>query len=377
MRSSTSSSDLAAAVPDVKFGRMWLTTVVLAGLMLGGLEIAARRAGHRPNVTDSAALWAMHRRALDADDTSRTIAIIGNSRSQLGLVPGVIEQALPDAEVVHLSVNGTSCLPTLYDVAERSGFRGTLICDFVASLVEPRPPDRQAEWIEHYHRMARHGRWINMAVDQSVRSWLQGRLVIAGISPVKLCDSAIVHRALPRSRYLHMDESRYLRADYQAFGETWLIEHRARRVARSTAEHGAPPEELRRRWRSMLGNLRAAADRIEQRGGRVIFLRMPSSGRVWEHDQARYRRAEFFDELEAAGLTTVHFQDHPALARFECPDASHLNWNDAEAFTRSLVGLMVGGKMLAYTPADPNIDPPSPSPTFAVSAADAPLPGER
>jgi hypothetical protein len=110
------------------------------------MEFALRRAGHRPSVLDSKALWAMHRHRLAEPESSSYVAILGGSRSQVGLDPTVLKAALPVKSVAMLAVDGSSCLPVLDDIAYRSEFRGLVIVDFAANLSRPRPSELQGQW---------------------------------------------------------------------------------------------------------------------------------------------------------------------------------------------------------------------------------------
>ena len=52
-------------------------------------------------------------------------------------------------------------------------------------------------------------------------------------------------------------------------------------------------------------------------------------------------RALFWDRLAGATRAmTVHFEDYPQLARFGCPDGSHLGADDVPGFTRALVEVL-------------------------------------
>jgi hypothetical protein len=77
---------------------------------------------------------------------------------------------------------------------------------------------------------------------------------------------------------------------------------------------------------------------ILARGGRVILLRMPTSGLVLEAEQKRWPRALFWDRVAASTRArTVHFEDWPGLNGFTCPDGSHLDYRDRSAFTEAFV----------------------------------------
>jgi len=79
---------------------------------------------------------------------------------------------------------------------------------------------------------------------------------------------------------------------------------------------------------------------IEKRGGRVIFLRFPSSGRVRELENQFFPRPVFYDRLVAASGNHIHFEDHSELQGFLLPEWSHLTRADATEYTRRLMPLI-------------------------------------
>ncbi|WP_417851434.1 hypothetical protein [Thalassoglobus sp.] len=77
---------------------------------------------------------------------------------------------------------------------------------------------------------------------------------------------------------------------------------------------------------------------IASRGGRVVFVRFPTSGEHWVLDNSQYPKSEYWDRMAAfTSAETIHFTDVPALTQFELPDTSHLDYRDAPAFTNRLL----------------------------------------
>jgi hypothetical protein len=87
-----------------------------------------------------------------------------------------------------------------------------------------------------------------------------------------------------------------------------------------------------------LNDLETAVAAIQARGGRVIFLVMPTSGLVLAADSKRFPRAAYWDKLvSTTSAKTVHWQDHPELSGFTCPDGSHLDKRNISAFTNAFI----------------------------------------
>lgn len=99
---------------------------------------------------------------------------------------------------------------------------------------------------------------------------------------------------------------------------------------------GSPPA-TGRKLEEILERIDHAVSRIQQRGGRVIFVRFPVDGKVKQLEQKRCPRPEYWDVLVArTKAITIHFDDYPSLSNFHCPDGSHLDYRDAPRFTIAL-----------------------------------------
>jgi hypothetical protein len=103
-----------------------------------------------------------------------------------------------------------------------------------------------------------------------------------------------------------------------------------------------------------------AADiaKIRSRGGRVLFMRMPSDGEVWALEQKVFPREKYWERLlRETGAPGIHFQDYPVLARYHCPEWSHLTPADARTFTADFVRIAEQKTGWALTAARPTTHP--------------------
>ena len=90
-----------------------------------------------------------------------------------------------------------------------------------------------------------------------------------------------------------------------------------------------------------LRRTRESVEAIRGRGGQVVFLRFPSTGKLRELENQFSPRAGFWDRLiAAAGAPGIHFEDHATLRDFDCPEWSHLTDADATRFSRSLMPIL-------------------------------------
>ena len=99
----------------------------------------------------------------------------------------------------------------------------------------------------------------------------------------------------------------------------------------------AGPAELE----ALIKRYAAAARAIQRRGGRVVFLYLPVSGRLAVTEERDFPRMAYWDRLVAvAGVEAIHFKDVPELASFACPDGEHLDGIDAVKFTEALASVL-------------------------------------
>jgi hypothetical protein len=92
---------------------------------------------------------------------------------------------------------------------------------------------------------------------------------------------------------------------------------------------------------AILDQVKAAVHKIQARGGKVLFVRMPSDGDLWEFEQKAFPREKFWDRLlKHTGATGIHFADYPQLADIPCIEWSHLAPAEAKTFTREFIPLL-------------------------------------
>jgi hypothetical protein len=87
--------------------------------------------------------------------------------------------------------------------------------------------------------------------------------------------------------------------------------------------------------------------KFEARGGRVVFVRCPSSRGYRTGENMGIPRIEFYDDfLKQTNSVGYHFEDYEQLNQFHCPEESHLYTPDAKIFTTELVKIMLNDGVL-------------------------------
>jgi len=308
-------------------------------------EVYWRSQGYRPALIDDRDLWAIHRDRASGIDPQRHLTVIGASRIQLAFSVPAFEQAQPGWTATSLAINGHYPFAVLNDLANDPRFSGVVLCAVDARGLAHWYRDMSEPWVRHYHRdfgpQRRIERWLLSAVQQ--------RLVVSG------GEFNLVRRLLgwiegrqPVRHYTRMLPDRTIAADFSMTDPTVLRRGFTQALAADYRKRPAPDPQ---RWREELRPVARAVARIRQRGGQVVFLRMPTADRHLELDQANYPREQYWDHLaEATGARSVHFADDPELAALELPDTSHIDQHDRARFTRRIVEILQRENVLPVPP---------------------------
>lgn len=329
----TDAAEKSARPGGISWGKVWLLTLVLVLISLGGWESFWRQHGFVPELNDNASLWAFTRSQLEKDNP-KALALVGTSRMQLGLNLTVLARTT-GVPPVQLAMNAEVPIVVLRHLAQDNTFRGVIICDIMEDwfYVEARG-GKAGEWVDVYQRQA----WI-ASLEQRLNGAIQQTFVfrLPAISPPSLW-KAWRGRYWPRAAYTTVLADRSVRADYTKLAQKWKDEpvRKAREVYQNVSP--VPPQDFRQRAQK----IDAMIAPLYRRGGEVVFVRFPTSGGIWALENARYPREQYWDVFAAeVRAKTIHFRDYPSLSHFDCPDGSHLDYRDTPAFTKALAEVFV------------------------------------
>ncbi|MEM7198846.1 MAG: hypothetical protein AAF628_01170 [Planctomycetota bacterium] len=343
MASSTSSSDHAAARrPDGP----WLTVVgagaLVASLALGAWELCFRAAGFVPHAIDSNERWAAAlQHGLEAD---RAVLWLGSSRIQQAIHMPTVQQRLDDRVTVQLGLTMGSPLPLLEFLADRTTFAGTAVAEVTPSFLFARPPRnaallRDAGSVAWFAQQQREQRRLTAPayapLEDKLSLTLQERLVtcsgdatLAGLTQSLLAGDDLT----PPFWWITRDRMQIL--DYGGIDVP-------RFAARRAALHAAGTPRDAGELVGLVANLRRWAAAIEERGGRVVLLRLPTQGGVRDVEAQRYPDDRYWDRLvQMFGGAALDGRAHAPLTSVRMTDGDHVDAEDAPAFTTALLDLL-------------------------------------
>jgi hypothetical protein len=303
-------------------------------LIVGGWELFVRVRGLSDTaVSDTAELWVRQRERASAlgDDA---IILVGASRMQMGIDLLVMQQFTAGTPV-QLAMSASPFLPVLEHLANDDSITGTVIVSFTARDVSRYTQEtRSVRWLVAYDDyQAGRMNVFYQPLEDRLRNFVNSILV------------SFENNARPQQLIFGNTTRNYVRtlpdrshqADYSKVDREAAYERRVELVRGSVevALQEIPNLDIRIR------ELESLVKRIAERGGRVIFVRLPSSGRIREIEDARYPRTIYWDSIAAqTSVRTIHYADYPQLSKFDFPDGVHIDVRDQAAYTAELSKLL-------------------------------------
>jgi hypothetical protein len=357
MPSSTSSFktyDLKRIYPNHHWVALALLTALLSAVLIGGWELYVRSLQYAPTLNDSKDLWASRRTVIDSEP-KRTV-LIGSSRMLFDLDMDVYEKETGDRPV-QLSTVGTN--PGLYleDLANHPDYSGTVIIGVVPGLffAPGGPPvESPSEHLKRYQTWSptqKFSHQVSMIIEKWFAFLNQGDLTLTQLLlKLKLPNREKVHGPPELPPYFHeVDEERQGGMTEFAAKNT-ALQKRIQQIWLPLFTPPPPPkgqtleqskEGFGKFVEATLQKTKTNVDRIREKGGQVVFVRLPSTGKLREMENTFTPREHFWDRiLKATEAPGIHFEDYEALRDFDCPEWSHLSRQDATKFTKRLMPVL-------------------------------------
>ena len=359
MPSSTSSFktyELTRIIPRHRWLLLAVLTIVFTGLSTLGWEIHVRSIGYAPALNDTEDLWASRRTIVDAEP-HRTV-LIGSSRILFDFDMDVYEKEFGNRPL-QLATVGTNPGPYLEDLANHSDYSGTVIVGVVPGLffAPGGPPMKSPQ-----NHLKRFRDWsptqkFSHQVSRIMEKWFaflnDSDLTLNQL----LLDLKIPNRKNVKTKpelppYFHeVDEER--QGGMTEFAAKNIpLQKRIQQIWIPSFTPPPPPKgksaeeakaDFNKAVETILKNTKTHVDKIRKKGGKVLFLRLPSTEHLREMENKFTPRKQFWDRiLKTTGAPGIHFEDYEELKGFDCPEWSHLNRQDATEFTKRLMPILRG-----------------------------------
>lgn len=332
---------------DPSLRKAGILAAVLVILSIAGWEIYLRSSGSAIAYDDGAELWSDKRAKVYMPSDQATV-FIGSSRNKFDLDTRTWRD-LTGEEPIQLAIEGTSPLPILDDLASDKNFKGKLVVDMTEGLLfstalgalsEPRdnishykkrtPAQKASFVINHvleskFVFLDKYGYSLNGMLDKAMIPNRPGVFTMPCLFPEDFGPVTFDRQDIMTKRF---ERDTFLQNQVKGIWNFY----------RSMNTDGPTTGKV---LDSMLATIKTDIDKIRARGGKVIFVRTPSSGPMWQGEQHAFPRDQYWERtLVFTGCQGIHFSDYPATAHLQCPEFSHLKQSDAIVWTKTMIQAM-------------------------------------
>ncbi|GJL77406.1 MAG: hypothetical protein NPINA01_03950 [Nitrospinaceae bacterium] len=352
MPSSTSSfktDPLGRIIPGQHWVRLSLLSLILTLVLTFCWEWYCRHLGYAPTLNDTEDLWAS-RRVLVAEDPSRTV-LIGASRMLFDFDMDVYEKEMGERPL-QLATVGTNPGPYLEDLADQPGFKGTVIVGVVPKLFfapggpPVKSPENHLKRYREWSPAQKMGHHLGMFLERRLAFLQQEDLTLTQLLlSLKIPDRPKAKTPPELPPYFYEVDGERQGGMTDLAEKDVKLQKRIQQIwltlfASPKKDGDKIGDEKKKPADTILENTRGYIDKIRARGGKVVFVRFPSTGKLRELEAKTNPREKYWDRIfEFTGAPGIHFEDHPQLMGFDCPEWSHLTKKDAALFTRRLTAL--------------------------------------
>ena len=312
----------------------WIAALLVCGLLALGYESLLRHRGYLITVQDDADLWSMQ---LDrVRNSPRAVALLGASRIQFGVDPALLSQQLGGRPVAMLAVNGRYPLAALRGLADDPSFTGLAIVGIDARGLQRRHWEMQQSYFDHY----RHRWTLARRMHRALLTVLQEHLVFvrSAFALTNIVERRIAGEGPPVNDHVVVRADRAGFIDYH-----WpdLPRIRAARIADLVRYYRDEPPTDAATWLRDLDTVSAWVEKIQKRGGRVVFFREPAADESLSLDETNFPRERYWDAYaRRSPAMMIDFRDVPEMTPFVLPYTSHIDRADVTRFTIAIATLL-------------------------------------
>lgn len=324
-----------------------LFTAFLVITFIAGWEYYLRSKGIRPSYDDGEALWS-DKRAMIYEPADKATVFIGSSRHKYDLDIATWKKITGD-NPIQLAMEGQSPLPVLDDLANDKNFKGKLVIDVTEILffsTNPRNTTVPKTRIAYYKKRTPAERF-----SFDVNHVLESEFVFLDKDYFSL--NALLDRlkipkrkgvfSLPCNCPRDFENTSFDRQNIMTdeFLTDTNLQNQVKGLWTFYAKNTSEPPPSGAKLDSILQKVKYDCDKILARGGKIIFVRTPSSGPFLMGEKMGYPRQKYWDRILAiTHLPGIYFEDYPAIAHFQCPEFSHLQQSDAIIYTKNLIQIL-------------------------------------
>jgi hypothetical protein len=309
-------------------------------------EYYLRGKGFETSFNDDPALWT-HQRDRVYEPADKSTVFIGSSRIKFDLdIP--TWESITGNKAVQLACVGSTPLPILENLANDKNFKGRLVVDVTEGLFfstaggNSRRPDENLKYFKERTPAQQAGFYINTLLESNFvfldKEWLSLNACL-GIIPVKDRPGIKNFKGFPSE----FGRVKFNRQEYMTdhFSADTTLQNKVKNIWAGFRKASKEPPASGPKLDSILNAVKISVDKIQARGGQVLFVRTPSSGGFKMGESMAFPREKYWDRLLAiTQCPGIHYADYPAIDHFVCPEDSHLSLSDAKVFTINFIKIL-------------------------------------
>ncbi len=349
MPSSTSSSDMYRDIPDAPWPRMlWIAAFVVAVLIVGW-ELLARKMHHEPGTyqTMMTSGWAEERRVLDDPDHDVRVVLIGSSRILWASDLDILEAEL-GTRPLQLALPGTSPALFFEDIVNNTDFDGVVLIGVTPLLFNQiNTGVFGGDALDRYHNESP-SQWIGARLHNQLSEHVG--FLDESFSIFELMERYTDFPDRPGATNVHgfgwklgnfyADRQTDMWAPVEIPGSFDNVQVTNFWLFQGGLSRPPPPEEaITGMKEGAIAFFTPLVEQFRERGGEVVFVRMPSSGRYFEAETGiNHRDTMWLPMMEGIGAPWVNTMDHPELSTdLEIPEWSHFDRASQDLWSARIV----------------------------------------
>jgi len=333
-----------------------ISTLIISLIALVAWEMYWRSKGYFPDLDDDKFLWAKTRSKVD-NAGSNDIVFVGSSRILFDLQVHQWEKQT-GIQPIQLANAGASPLPVFHDIVENTDFKGTLVVGvtpplFFSTTYPMAPPWDRAASRSKFYKDQTYAQQLNYSlsiplqntfafISNDEEEWYDDINLKALLKTIKLPKRTANPNMPPFYRFQDIDINRNVRMKQKVVTDT-AFANSIKTVWHFFMSADIPPPDKEGTIAFFLKDL----EKFKTRGGKVILVRLPSSGFFHDLETNGLPRKDFWDELvKKAAVPAYYYSDYKELSGFDTPEWSHLSGPDATIFTERFVKILLKDKVI-------------------------------
>ena len=339
-------------VPERNWGLAWLICAVLVIAAIAGWEVKARSMQHLPGDYDQfanfTAQWAEERRVLDEPDHGVRVALFGSSRMLWAADLDILEQSL-GTRPLQLAIPGTSPALMLKGVVEDTDFDGLVLVGVTPFLFNRLDEGffggEALRWYEHPSPSELIGHEIHSFLSMHFGFLDDGFKLFElidhysnfpdrdGVWDLNAGEWKLGNHYADRQTDMWAPVEVEGSFDNEQILAFWML---------GLSREPAKPERMEEMATSAIEFFSPLVEQLRARGGDMVFIRMPSSGKYLENDEITNYRELTWDRMAAAiDAVWINSMDYAELSsELEIPEWSHVSRKSQDDFSRRIVPIV-------------------------------------